>query len=384
MTMQRVVRGTRSGFALPAAIMALVLLSALVAGALYVSTEELRAGRGDVASQRALVAAESALEAAIASWDPRLNATLLPGARATLVRRTISNGDHVEVTAVRVQRMAVWMTAVARSTADGRPIPARHTIAASLRLMAPRFPLSAALEAGGMVTVRDGIVDGTDGSAGGSTSLACAGDVPADVAGIIVPDTLLACDATCTGSVPAGVTGTPPVSRSATLTSDSSAAPGDSLTTMLGRRASAVFGGGAYAPRPSTTGELCDTADPLNWGDPAGAGVCADFYRVVHVRGDAVLSAGSAGQGILLVDGSLSVEAGARFAGVVIAQNDIEVRGAGATITGVAFARDRDRVGGSQIADGGAVRFASCVVRRAALGAAHLARTPGRWWAELR
>ena len=382
--MQRVAHGSRSGFALPAAIMALVLLTALVAGALYVSTEELRAGRGDVASQRALVSAESALEAAIASWDPRLNATLLPGTRATLVRRADSNGDDVEVTAVRVQRMAVWMTAVARSTADGRPIPARHTIAASLRLMVPRFPLSSALTAGGMVTVRDGIVDGTDGLAGGSATPACTGDVPADVAGIIVPDTLLACGATCTGGVPAGVMGTPPVSTSAVLTSDSSAAPGDSLTTMLARRASVVFGGGAYAPRPSTSDAQCDTADPLNWGDPDGAGVCADFYRIVHIRGDAVLGAGSVGQGMLLVEGSLRVDAGARFAGVVIAQNDIEVRGAGATISGVAFAMDRDRVGGSQIADGGAVRFASCVARRAALGVAHLARTPGRWWAELR
>ena len=38
----------RAGFALPAAIIALVLLSALVAGALFVSTEELRSGRSDV------------------------------------------------------------------------------------------------------------------------------------------------------------------------------------------------------------------------------------------------------------------------------------------------------------------------------------------------
>jgi len=379
----RVVRRSRAGFALPAAIMALVLLSALVAGALYVSTEELRAGRGDVASQRALVAAESALESAIASWDPSRNATLLPGGRAIIARRTESNGDDVEVMATRVQRMAVWMTAVARSSADGRPMPARHTIAASLRLIVHRFPLTAALTAGGMVTVRDGMVDGADASTSGSPSLACPGD-GADAAGLIVPDTLLACGAVCTGAVPAGVTGTPPVSTSGILTSDSSVALDDSLTESLERRASVVLDGGSYGPRPSTRGGVCDTADPLNWGDPADGGVCADFYRSIHIRGDAVLSAGSVGQGVLLVDGTLRVDAGARFAGVVIAANDIEVRGAGATITGVAFAKDRDRLGASSIADGGAVRFASCVVRRAALGVAHLARTPGRWWAELR
>ena len=382
--MLHVVHRSRAGFALPAAIMALVLLSALVAGALYVSTEELRAGRGDVASQRALIAAESAIEVAIASWDPRRNGTMVPGARLTLLRQTESNGDDVEVTATRVQRTAVWMTAVARSSADGRPIPARHTIAASLRLIVPRFPLTAALTAGGMVAVRDGVIDGTDASASESPSLACPSNGAADVAGLTVPDTLLACGAICTGSVPAGVTGAPPVRTSVILTSDSSAAVAESLTESPGRRASVVLDAGPYAPRPTVSGGVCDTADPLNWGDPAGGGACADYYRVVHIRGDAELSAGSVGQGVLLVDGTLRVEAGARFAGVVIAGNDIEVRGAGASITGIAFAKDRDRLGASVIADGGAVRFASCVAHRAALGVAHLARTPGRWWAELR
>jgi len=36
------------------------------------------------------------------------------------------------------------------------------------------------------------------------------------------------------------------------------------------------------------------------------------------------------------------------------------------------------------VANGAEVRFSSCAVRRAALGVAHLTRTPGRWWAELR
>ena len=69
----------RRGFALPTAIIALVLLSALVAGALFVSTEELRAGRGDVADQHALSTAEWALERAISDWDARRNTPHLVG-----------------------------------------------------------------------------------------------------------------------------------------------------------------------------------------------------------------------------------------------------------------------------------------------------------------
>ena len=75
----------REGFALPAAIIAIVLLSALVAGALFVSTEELRSGRGDASDQRALTAAEWALDRAILAWDTQRNTAQALGSSATLV-----------------------------------------------------------------------------------------------------------------------------------------------------------------------------------------------------------------------------------------------------------------------------------------------------------
>ena len=362
--------------------MALVLLSALVAGALYVSTEELRAGRGDVASERALAAAESALGRAVVAWDAQRSTSLLIGTSATVERWSSASGDRAEVTATRVGSRTIWLTA-ASSGADGRTIPARHTIAASLRLVGPRFPLSAALTAAGKVTIRDATVDGRDASTGGVTPMACADDANADVAGLVVPDALLACGATCSGGVPAGVSGSPPVGVEAGLTTDSAFSFGDDTPATLARRAAFVLPGGTFAPRPSVAGDACDVQDPLNWGDPAG-GVCGNLFRIVHVRGDAVLGAGSVAQGVLLVDGALRVEPGARFVGVVVAANDIEVVGIGASITGAAFAMDADRAGESLVADGAEVRFSSCAVRRTELGIAHLVRTPGRWWAELR
>jgi hypothetical protein len=105
---------------------------------------------------------------------------------------------------------------------------------------------------------------------------------------------------------------------------------------------------------------------------------------VIHITGSAVLAAGSVGQGILLVDGSLHVAAGARFNGIVVTRNDVVVEGAGAELSGVVVALDVDGIGGSIVRDGGTIRFASCVARRALLGAARLTRTPERWWVELR
>jgi hypothetical protein len=102
------------------------------------------------------------------------------------------------------------------------------------------------------------------------------------------------------------------------------------------------------------------------------------------VLGSATLAAGARGQGILLVDGSLRLEDNAQFAGVVIAGNDIEVAGEGASIVGVAFAGDADGVGASGVGSGGTIRYSSCAVARATLGSARLVRTPVRWWVELR
>ena len=372
----------RRGIALPAAIMALVLLSALVAGALYVSTEELRAGRGDLATERALAAAESALERAVVSWNSQRNTSLTVGTSAIVERWSSGSGDRADVTATRVGLKTVWLTAAATSGADGRTIPARRTIAASLRLVGPRFPLTAALTAAGKVTIRDATVDGQDVPAGGELPAACADEPNADASGVLLRDALLACGATCSGGAPAGVTGSPPVAVDASLTS--AIVPfGDDTRATLARRADLVLAAGTYVPRPTIAGDSCKVEDPSNWGDPGG-GVCGNLFRIIHVRGDAVLGAGSVGQGVLVLDGTLRVQPGASFAGVVIAANDIEVVGAAASITGVAFTSDTDGAGGSLVADGAKVRFSSCVVRRTALGVARLTHTPGRWWAELR
>ena len=366
----------RKGFALPSAIIALVLLSALIAGALFVATEELRAGRGDIADQRALSSAEWALERAIANWDARHNSRVGVGQSITVAQGETSGRDSFDVSATRVQRNAFWLTARASSGMDGGRTPARHTIAASLRLLGPAFPLGGALSAGAAVTIDNGIVDGRDART--STDLACRDDTPSDIAGIVTPDTTRVCGVSCSGAVPPGVFGTPPLAAGAGLTSDSTS------SGAVVAPASISLAAGAYVPRPSITNDDCNRTDALNWGDPSGGSRCADYFPLIHVSGDITLGPGAVGQGVLIADGSVRLEAGARFVGVVIAQNDIAVIGPGAVIDGVAFALDVDRADGARVADGGAITFNRCAVRRAEMGVARLVRTRERWWVELR
>ena len=380
--MNRVHRPERSGgFALPAAISSLVLLSALVAGALFVSTEELRSGRADGGDQRALAAAEWALDRAILDWDSRRNVEQPVGRTDTLLTEYGPPNDAVTVVATRVQPDAVWMTATATRGGDGRGIPARHTIGASLRLDAGGVLPRAALTTAGTVSVDGGIVDGRDAAALGDSATTCAENISA--AGIAVPDVSRVTCAACATSQGSGVFGAPAIDSSG-LAESAFALLGAGTIASLVRRASIDLPGGSMTPRAASVNGVCDRTDPLNWGDPGTGSSCVDWLPVIHVRGSVVLGAGSVGQGILIADGNVQVDGGARFVGLVLAGGDITVRGLGAEIAGAAFAGMTNLAAASLVMDGGVIRFASCAVHRASMGTARLARTSSRWWVELR
>ena len=374
-------RPPRGGFALPAALFSLVLVSALVAGALFVATEELRTGRGDSADQRALAAAEWALGRAILTWDSRRNVTQLVGRTDTLVREYGPPNDTVVVVATRVQRRAVWMTATATRGGDGRTIPARHTVAASLRLVTAPFPAPAAFTSSGAVVVDGGVVDGRATTAPGDSAGSCTDS--ASAAGIRVPDVSRVTCPSCAITSGSGVFGAPPIDSSG-ITDSAFAAVVAATIASLVRRASIDLPGGTMTPRPTSAAAACDLADPLNWGDPGGTSACSDWLPVIHVRGSVVLGAGSVGQGVLVVDGGVRVEGGARFVGVVVARGDITVSGLGAEIAGEVFAAPAGPAAVSRITDGGSIRFEPCAVQRASMITARLVRTPERWWVELR
>ena len=379
--MTRPRRTPRSGFALPAAIFSVVLVSVLVAGALFVATEELRAGRGDGADQRALAAAEWALQRAILTWDARRNITQPVGRTDTLMTEYAAPNDTLVVLATRLQRRSVWITATATRGGDGPGIPARHTVGASLRLVDTPFPPPAALTSGGAVLVDGGVVDGRAAGPSGDSTTTCTAS--ASAAGIRVPDVSRVTCPLCATSPGSGVFGLPPIDSSG-VPDSTYAAVVDATIASLVRRASIDLPGGTMAPRPTVANALCDLTDPFNWGDPGGTSPCVNWLPVVHMRGSVVLSAGSAGQGILVVDGSVRVEGGARFVGVVLARGEVTVTGPGAEIAGAVFAAPGGAGATSRITDGGAIRFEPCAVQRASMIAARLVATPERWWVELR
>ncbi|HZE07374.1 MAG TPA: type II secretion system protein [Gemmatimonadaceae bacterium] len=106
-------RRVRNGFALVAALLAIVLIGALVAGVLFATTEDTKAGTTSVARDLALIAAESALARVVA--DARLNLPTDVGVASTTSSAVDESGVSVLVYMTRLD------SAVYSIVADAQP-----------------------------------------------------------------------------------------------------------------------------------------------------------------------------------------------------------------------------------------------------------------------
>ncbi|HST06691.1 MAG TPA: hypothetical protein VLJ83_00875 [Gemmatimonadaceae bacterium] len=114
----------RKGFVLASVLLAVLVIAAMVAGVFFASTEATRMGVAAGDRQLALSAAESAIEATIADWDPA-------AARATGVGETRSTvgrdpGMPVAVYITRLDSALYWVLA------DAGPVRANSAIASRI------------------------------------------------------------------------------------------------------------------------------------------------------------------------------------------------------------------------------------------------------------
>lgn len=114
----------RRGFALVAALLAILLIGALVTGAMLATTEETRAGATGVSRELALMAAESAVTALVSEASMmRPNEVGLGGA---VSESTQISGRTVTLYLTRLDSTLYWV--VAEAAADPRRSGARRRI----------------------------------------------------------------------------------------------------------------------------------------------------------------------------------------------------------------------------------------------------------------
>jgi len=116
-------RSNASGFALPASLLAVLLIAALIAGAFGAVTEETRMGAAAADRQHALMSAESALEIVIATQSASPRDSIDVG--ETRSRRVEGLDVPVVVYVTRLDSSLYWLVADAGDTSSRSGIARR-------------------------------------------------------------------------------------------------------------------------------------------------------------------------------------------------------------------------------------------------------------------
>lgn len=377
------VRHRRRGLALPAALVALVLIALCIAGSAFLALQEARTASGGLAERRALEAAEYGVAAVLRDWVPQWSLTTSAGDTLPTRHHALAGGAsaRVRVTRLTVTTFLVWSEGTAGGATADRE--ARRVIGAVLRLDAPAAVPVAAL------TVRDSArITGTALVSGMDTVTVPGGlctAAPAPAPGVAAADTTRVCHGSCpaAGGI---VSGIPPLAADS-LAADPlryDATAGGAWATLAARADILLPPNATITPLPVAAGGVCQPSAPGNWGDPTPGAACADWLPVIWAPGDVTITGGT-GQGLLLAAGDVHLEGGARFAGVIVAGDDLVTGSGGGTVIGAVLAGDLTTAAGdyTNVGDGAMVRWSACAVGRALFGSAPPVRLMERWWAEL-
>lgn len=132
------------------------------------------------------------------------------------------------------------------------------------------------------------------------------------------------------------------------------------------------------APAPGLDPATCS----VGWGEPSRADSTAPCHRrfaVVHAPQGLTLRGGR-GQGVLLVHGTLTLEAGAEFGGLVVVRGPLRLRGGARVVGAVVLLPDTGASPTASLADSSAIWASPCAVAGALLGGTLVREVPRQGW----
>lgn len=374
---------SRPGFALAVALAAIVIIGAIITGMFFTTTQEYRISRNSAMQARALTAAEYGMNYImqsgqwVSSWNTASNGLL------ATVAYSPGDGsvDTVRVTKLNAGQFLVTSTGRNGVVSGGQ---AMHRIGGLVTLAIPQINILGALTTRGQAKI-----GGSSFLSGVDSTIANWSCPPAGaaLAGLVVPDTTKVTTAGCGGY--SCLDGTPKLQQNPIAAKDSTYfnyGPGLDWATLVAM-ANKTIGSGTTLNNmaPSAVLGVCNTADPLNWGDPLhltpAVASCQTYFPIVYAQGNLHMT-GGVGQGILLVEGDLQITGGAVFYGPVIVKGSVSTSGTGGHIYGGVMAADVD-LSQNSVLGNGVVQYSGCAVSRALAGIATPTFAVGRSWAEL-
>ena len=333
--MKRILQNER-GMALAVAIFTLVVVGALVAGALFVGTQEQRLGANVGRSEQSFRVAELGAAELIGGWGAnrmtynRLRPFPTDTAKIAWTRAANGSGSY-SANIYRLTNSQFLIDVEANDTlsrtagliSEGG---ARDRIGLVVRILPLNVDLQAALTVGGPVVFGGGnvFVKGQDSPPPAGSNWASCPPAAPTIAGV------RAKNAGDVANSQGQVSGSPNVLVTPSMDSSTFTQFGPTNYAQLASQASVVLGAGSYAPAPATIGApaACNTAVLTNWGDGNNHNnPCGLYFPIIRLTGNVTLTGGQ-GQGILLADGNLTLSGSFTFYGLVI------TRGSFSTVAG--------------------------------------------------
>ncbi|HEY6223703.1 MAG TPA: hypothetical protein VIW26_07960 [Gemmatimonadales bacterium] len=367
--MERVLRDER-GMALAVAIFALVVAGALIAGAFYAGNQEQRVGQNTLRVQQSFGAGEEALNEIVANWQPgTYNKLGIYPADSFIVPSTNTAGGTGQYGGV-IRKLNNYLYQVDLTGRDNRSASgavfgggARQRIGEFVRIRLLDIGIGGALTTQGSVKLSgNAYVDGTDHIPLGWSSSSCDTTGDTTKAGVRAPDSAVV----QTGSG-AHLAGNPPFLKDTSVHASTFTQFGDISYDDLAAMATIQLPGGTDKTDPNISSGVCVQTDPMNWGDgmnPSSA--CGNYFPIVHIAGDATLN-GDQGQGILLVDGDLSIQGAYQYFGIVLVKGSLKTAGTGGDIAhfwGAVMAENVD-IETNNLSGSATLNYSKCAITQA-------------------
>jgi hypothetical protein len=369
---------SRAGMALPMVLGAIVLIGTLVAGVMYLATQDYRVGANTLNETQAAATAEMGLNRLTTDWDLSRNTSMATGDTLRKLY-TDPNGATANVLLTKLNGPFFWAVSEAQTRGNSVQYGARRRFGGLLRLNTPNVNFLGAVTAAGNVRVSGNVnLNGLDSVPSGWAGCGSTANVPGSV---ITPTATV----TVNGSVT--INGNPPYTTSvAAGDTNTYFNYGSTTYTALATAADITLPGGNYSGMgPIAVGTICTRTSTMNWGDPirhSPVAACENYLPIIHVTGDLKVTGGT-GQGILLVDGDFTKAGNFSFYGIVIARGTIKSSGSNNTIVGGEMAAAVDEGDAVTLSGSTRIQYSSCAITKALSASSYPVVAKGRAWVNL-
>ena len=345
-----------------AVLLLVLVLAATSAGVAARAIAHSEAVRGRSGGDAARAGADATVAAIWANWDPVARAADSVGTST----RMLATGDSVVIEAhvSRTSPRLWWVTAQSWSLGASASRLVPRATGFALWLAAGAAIPSAAVSGDATVTV-----DSLATIRGGRTTppgWSCVGDAPLDALalGPAAPPPIVLGALRGTISGPGGI-------------GASTAADWEAEWNRMTAVASHRFPRDTVVtPMPDSSASGCS-----GWGEPdrsVRGAACIRRFAIVHASGALTLTGGR-GQGVLLVEGPLTLD-GTAFTGLILAHASVRLTGGARLLGGVVIAGPQRSPVTFGVADSSLIAASSCAMAASLVGGALFREVPSQAW----